>query len=199
MSGHDNLLLQQFTAELPSDLACMPPPPDFITEDDLSVVLNPAAIHSPLGSRESTSSSIDSDAGFASGCDFPDQISSDFNINGSFESDGTAFFNQLANFPPSPSNSDDSVPATTTSPTVPVATNVVNLTDLANVKIPIPKIAKPQIMTPVPTKTTAVKKEPIILTSEQFAQLTSSGVLKVQTSGPTTTPQPAIGVKQEVK
>ena len=53
--------------------------------------------------------------------------------------------------------------------------NIVNITDLGKVKIPIPKIVKPP---PKPTPKSN-QTQPLILTSQQFAQLTQSGILKV--------------------
>ena len=60
-----------------------------------------------------------------------------------------------------------------------ITQSIVNLSDLGNVKIPIPKITKPP-----PPKQTAKNTlaQPLVLTSQQFAQLTQSGILKVGTT-----------------
>lgn len=57
-----------------------------------------------------------------------------------------------------------------------ITPSIVNVTDLGKVKIPIPKIVKP-----LPTKPTTKNNttQPLVLTSQQFAQLTQSGILKV--------------------
>ena len=57
-----------------------------------------------------------------------------------------------------------------------ITPSIVNIADLGKVKIPIPKIAKP----PPPKQTQKSNQtQPLVLTSQQFAQLTQSGILKV--------------------
>ena len=60
--------------------------------------------------------------------------------------------------------------------------SVMNISDLGKVKIPIPKIAKPP---PPKVSKNNNGTKPLVLTSQQFAQLTQSGILKVT---PTQTP-----------
>ena len=57
--------------------------------------------------------------------------------------------------------------------------SVMNISDLGKVKIPIPKITKPP-----PPKASQKNNgtKPLVLTSQQFAQLTQSGILKVAPS-----------------
>ena len=65
-----------------------------------------------------------------------------------------------------------------------ITPSILNVTDLGKVKIPIPKIAKP----PPPKHTTKNNStQPLVLTSQQFAQLTQSGIFKVT---PTSTSSP---------
>ena len=66
-----------------------------------------------------------------------------------------------------------------------ITSSIVNLADLGKVKIPIPKIAR---TSNPPSKTTAKitsgstqqQPQPLVLTTQQFAQLTQSGIFKVE-------------------
>ena len=66
-----------------------------------------------------------------------------------------------------------------------INSSIVNLADLGKVKIPIPKIAR---TSNPPSKTTAKitngtpqqQPQPLVLTTQQFAQLTQSGIFKVE-------------------
>ena len=66
-----------------------------------------------------------------------------------------------------------------------ITSSIVNLADLGNVKIPIPKIAR---TSNPPSRTTAKitngtnqqQPQPLVLTTQQFAQLTQSGIFKVE-------------------
>lgn len=108
-------------------------------------------------------------------------------------------------FPPSPSNSDssasDNVNIRLMTPPVSPPTNyqqqlMVNNAFMSNVKIPIPKVVKPQQTL---QQTTNTASSPLILTSQQLAQLTQNGVLKVATATSTnaTSASSPIVIKQE--
>ena len=66
-----------------------------------------------------------------------------------------------------------------------ITSSIVNLADLGKVKIPIPKIAR---TSNPPSRTTAKltnatnqqQPQPLVLTTQQFAQLTQSGIFKVE-------------------
>lgn len=72
-----------------------------------------------------------------------------------------------------------------------MTSSIVNLADLGKVKIPIPKIAR---TSNPPSKTTAKitngttrqQPQPLVLTTQQFAQLTQSGIFKVEPTVSTT-------------
>lgn len=110
-------------------------------------------------------------------------------------------------FPPSPSNSDTSSGGSTVEPkdclvapisftevTPPVSPpsmmnlpaiqsgSIVSVPDLANIKIPIPKIQKPK-----------VTNQPLILTSNQLAKLSNGGVLQLNAGNATTNATAANG------
>ena len=62
--------------------------------------------------------------------------------------------------------------------------SVMNIADLGKVKIPIPKITKPP---PPKVSKNNNGTKPLVLTSQQFAQLTQSGILKVTPTQTSTT------------
>ena len=66
-----------------------------------------------------------------------------------------------------------------------ITSSIVNLADLGKVKIPIPKIARTsnppsRTTAKITNGTTQQQPQPLVLTTQQFAQLTQSGIFKVE-------------------
>lgn len=94
-------------------------------------------------------------------------------------SDGQSTMSNPPLSPPySPSTMASEAPNHSTPPPVQMIINpssIVALPDLANVKIPIPKVVKPA----APAPSVRQPQQPLLLTSSQLAQLTQSGIIKV--------------------